>query len=320
MGCSIIIPTFNRVDLIGYTIESLIHCNYQDIEIIVIDDSSTDNTVEYLKQNYPSVFVTLNDKKGASSARNKGLALAKKDFIMYLDSDDLVGKDFFNNKIDFLINNPDVSACYGDYDYFSSNGVFAKENIIFKHKYPKVDSLHSSEYHLKNYLSGNYMPQNSIIFRKSFLQKIGGHDELLPINQDVELVIRALLEGMQIIYLNDGSYVYIRNHNLDERVGTASNSMKKYESMLVLRKEIWSKIKIAKKDTKELAAALSKFLFDKWKELRHSNEDLANEYLSFAKSIFWPIQLEGNAIYVMLSKLIGPVAVTNLKFAILKRD
>lgn len=320
MGCSIIIPTFNRVDLIGFTIDSLIACNYADIEIIVVDDHSTDNTISYLQQHYPQVIVALNDKKGASSARNKGLSMATKDFVMYLDSDDLVGVNFFNKKIEFLLNNASINACYGDYEYFHSNGAFTKEQIIFKHKYPKIATEEHTESHLKNYLSGNYLPQNSIIFRKSFLKQIGGHDEQLPINQDVELVIRSLLEGMNIKYLEDSTYVYIRNHDLDQRVGTASNSIKKYESIFKLRKQIWQRIQLENRDSVALAAALSRFLFDKWKEVRHLNPQIADDYLNLAKSIYWPIQLKGNIVFMLLCKLLGPVAVINLKYFILKRD
>lgn len=320
MGCSIIIPTFNRVDLIGFTIDSLYTCNYVDIEIIVIDDHSTDNTINFLQHNYPSVKVALNDKKGASSARNKGLSIATKEFVMYLDSDDLVGLDFFNKKIEYLSSNPFISACYGDYEYFHSNAAFTKEQIIFKHKYPKIASENNTDIHLKNYLLGNYLPQNSIIFRKSFLQQIGGHDEQLPINQDVELVIRSLLEGMKIRHIEDATHVYIRNHDLDQRVGTASNSIKKYESILNLRKRLWQRIQLEKKDSVELAAALSKFLFDTWIDVRHINQQLANDYLILAKSIYWPLQLKGNILFVVLCKLLGPVAAVKLKYSILKRD
>lgn len=93
---SVIIPTYNRASLIGYTLDSLINQSYTDWECIIIDDNSTDNTEEivaiYLEKDKRFNFFSKPKhlSKGPSASRNYGLKKAKGDYINWLDSDDLI--------------------------------------------------------------------------------------------------------------------------------------------------------------------------------------------------------------------------------------
>jgi len=322
ISLSIIIPTYNRVGLIKFTLDSLQPQFHPGIamEIIVVDDGSTDGTWDFIEKNYPVVKLYRNDKKGATSARNKGLSMAQGTYIMYLDSDDLVGAGFFAGKIQLLDTQSVYHACYGTYEYFQSDSAFSSDQIIFKYKYPLLAGQRNGKAHLTNFLSGNFTPLNSIIWRKSFLLKIKGHDEKLAINQDVELFIRAIFKGLLITGIDDGTKVYVRHHDVDKRVGDPRNESHKWRQILELRKKIFADLTLYSYNETECFEALSSYLFSHWRMLRHSDAELANAYLDFAKTVYWPVHIKGTAGFRFMSSVLGPVRAVEVKYFLLKRD
>ncbi len=322
MQISIIIPTYNRENLIKYTLDSLSPLLQPtiELEIIVIDDASTDNTIDYITKNYPNIILLKNTGTGAASARNYGLQNAKGKYILYLDSDDLLGINYLNTKIDLLEQNPNIDACYGEYEFFESNTDFTNEKVIFKHKYPIINNLDSNGIHLINYLEGNFLPPNTIIWRKDFLARIGGHDENLSINQDVELFIRGIFNGLKIIGIKDNTKAYIRNHNLDLRVGSAANVDKKLYQILEIRKTIYEQLGKYGYSQPIYKKAISTYLFDYWRKLRISSPDIANAFLTFAKQVYWPLKLQGGLFISILSAIFGAENAVKLKYFLLKRN
>jgi len=322
MDLSVIIPTFNRVNLIKYTLDSLDKKFHDDldIEVIVVDDGSKDGTWGIVAENYPEVKLIRNKSKGAAAARNTGLEIATGKYINYLDSDDLAGPDFYTKKIAYLNQHPETVACYGFYEYFQSDGAFTPDAIMFKHKYPMITAPDKSRAHLINYLSGNFLPQNSIVWRRDFLQRISGHDIHLAVNQDVELFVRAVFNGLSIVAVPDETKVFVRDHVLDNRVGDPRNSGKKWEQILALREKIYNDLPTNGYGDKDSYSALSSYLFGYWKQLRHQQPETARKYLTFAKKIYWPVEIRGSIGYRMLSKVLGPVKAVNLKYFLLKRD
>ena len=106
---SIIIPVFNRVDLISETLETIINQTYNNWECNLIDDGSTDGTLEVLKSYYKKderiKYYTRPDRlpKGANSCRNFGFEKSTGDYIIWFDSDDLMTPDHISSKLDFII-------------------------------------------------------------------------------------------------------------------------------------------------------------------------------------------------------------------------
>src|SRR5215471_9220074 len=86
---SVVIPTYNRADYIGETIESVLQQTYSNIEIIVIDDGSTDNTAQVVERFESRVRYVRQENAERGASRNHGLRLAQGEFISFLDSDDL---------------------------------------------------------------------------------------------------------------------------------------------------------------------------------------------------------------------------------------
>ena len=112
MKFSIVIPTYNRADIIAKSLDSIYSQTYQDWEIIVVDNASTDNTAgviaKYLSKGKLRYIV--NDKNYERSySRNKGMRLAKGDFVSLLDSDDVLYPDCLQKAADFSTANPETT-------------------------------------------------------------------------------------------------------------------------------------------------------------------------------------------------------------------
>ena len=112
---SIIIPTYNRAATIGNTIDSFIAQTFNDWEMLVVDDHSTDNTKEviesYIKQD-PRIHYLLNErKKGAQGARNTGVLASKNEWIVIFDSDDYAHPGFLSSLVRLIDDNVDVISC-----------------------------------------------------------------------------------------------------------------------------------------------------------------------------------------------------------------
>lgn len=107
---SIIIPTYNYGEYLPVALESCMRQTYKNLEIIVIDDGSTDNTKEIVGRYGEGIVYIFQARSGVSSARNKGLECAKGDFIGFLDADDYLIEDAISTRMDILLNNPHVGA------------------------------------------------------------------------------------------------------------------------------------------------------------------------------------------------------------------
>lgn len=314
MDLSIIIPTYNRRDLVKYTLDSVAPQLHPGVafETIVVDDRSDDGTEDFIKASYPDVIYLQNPRKGAPAARNTGLQHAKGKYVLFLDSDDLIGEKYFKKKIELLDQQPTVTACYGAYEAFRSDGAFTIESIAFKHKYPLLTQPDSEKTHLVNYLRGYYLPPITVIWRKDFLTKLGGYDESLIINQDVELMMRGFFEGMKLLAINDGTLAYNRIHSLDNRVGSR-NSRAKLEAMLSLRINYFEDLKKYGLNDIEYKKALSLNFFNQWRLFRNIEPDVALEFLNWSKKVYWPVDINGGKVFKALTKILGPVAVVKLK-------
>ena len=111
---SIIIPAYNNAQFLGEAIESVKAQTYPYWEIIVVDDGSTDNTPEVATNYYEEIQYVRQSNLGHSVARNTGLSIAKGDYILFLDSDDLLLKHSLEKLSVFLDLNPEYGAVYSD--------------------------------------------------------------------------------------------------------------------------------------------------------------------------------------------------------------
>jgi len=110
---SVIIPAYNRADTLSTCLDSIFLQDYPNIEIIVIDDGSTDDTEKVLSHKKIKIWF-LSRHKGQCSARNMGLDLARGKYILLLDSDDGLFPDVIKRHVEFLESHPKIDLVYGD--------------------------------------------------------------------------------------------------------------------------------------------------------------------------------------------------------------
>ena len=102
---SIIVPTLKRVEYLSMALDSAFNQTFKASEIIVVDNGSSDGTLEFIKEKYPSVTLLEERKRGVSAARNKGIISSKSDWVAFLDSDDAWDKKKLEFQKNALLSN-----------------------------------------------------------------------------------------------------------------------------------------------------------------------------------------------------------------------
>ena len=150
MLVTVVIPVYNSEKYISKTIYSVINQSYQDIEIIVVDDCSTDGSLEIVKQlksEYPIIrVIAFEENLGVAHARNKGIDVAKGQFIAFIDADDLWKPDKLEKQVSFMLENK-YDFTFTSYEYISEEGVY-------KNKIVKVPERINYNQLLKNHIIG----------------------------------------------------------------------------------------------------------------------------------------------------------------------
>lgn len=177
---SIIIPTYNRANLIGLTIDSILNQTYTNYEIIIVDDGSTDNTEEVIKKiNHQKISYLKKENAERGAARNFGMAHANGEYITFVDSDDLLYPDYFLNAFKYICEFSFPPFFHLGYEVRSANG-----KIIFK-----ADNVPSDE---TNFLvKGNLLSCMGIFINKNIANEFKfNEDRELAGSEDWELWMR----------------------------------------------------------------------------------------------------------------------------------
>ena len=225
---SIIIPTYNRASLITETIQSVINQTYQNWECIVVDDGSADDTmtvINEISQKDARFKTAINQrKKGAQGARNTGVNLAKGEYFIFLDSDDLLGENCLTNRV-------------SKFQEYPENDLLVFSSLIFKKKLDDTGILvnvPTTEDILCRFFNLDipWLSTGPIWKKKSFL-KLGYWNEDIPSWHDWELHTRALLKGYQFIHFTTVDNYWRRDYELTT-IGKESTSSGHLESHLRL--------------------------------------------------------------------------------------
>jgi glycosyltransferase involved in cell wall biosynthesis len=191
---SVIIPVFNRASLICSTLDSVLHQKFKDFEIIIIDDGSTDdikNTLSSYMGNR-SINYFYQSNSGVSAARNKGASLSNADYLIFLDSDDLVTQNWLLDYTNIInIQNPDIIYC-------GINRM--KDNILVEYTDPTNPFKDGNSI-------GNVIP-GSFCIRKAFFEQIGRYDEKLAYGENTELGFRIKHIKPTMSFINKPNLVY----------------------------------------------------------------------------------------------------------------
>jgi GT2 family glycosyltransferase len=200
---SIIIINYNGKLYLEKCLESIKKINYDNLEIIVVDNNSTDGTMEFLVQNYPSVItLKLDQNYGFAKPNNMAAKIAKGDFLLFLNNDTEVTPNFLTELVQVLVGNDHIGICQslllklnGEID--SSGDFIDTIGIVYNSKEPidKIREISSAR-------------GASMIIRKKLFLDLGGFDEKFFVSfEDVDLGWRTWIKGYKVV-INPKSVVY----------------------------------------------------------------------------------------------------------------
>jgi glycosyltransferase involved in cell wall biosynthesis len=178
---SVIIPTYNRADLILESLTSVFAQTYRDFEIIVVDDGSTDNTAEILRpfSDQGKIKYIRQNNQGASSARNRGIAEARGTFLAFLDSDDLFDPEKLELQVTYYQSHPEMGLVHSGFIKFNNaedDLGYRDTSWFFGNIYPGILMYWTT-----------LMAMDTVIVAKSVFESVGLFDTNLVYGEDLDM-------------------------------------------------------------------------------------------------------------------------------------
>lgn len=214
---SIIIPCYNSERTINETIDSAIKQTYINIEVIVVDDGSTDNSYEIIKNrslDLNNLFFYQIVNSGVSAARNFGFSKSKGDYVVFLDSDDLLDPLFVSECLQAINDDAEISMVY------TLTRFFERETGLCIHP----------PYSFKTLLMKNCLTVTALI-RSEFFQEVGMYDIHLQYGEDWELWIRLLGKYPKNKCVNKVLFYYRKRKTLDSKTDYNLQKSREIESI-----------------------------------------------------------------------------------------
>lgn len=180
---SVIIPTFNKAQFIEEAVESVLGQSYRNLEIIVVDDGSTDNTRDVLKKYQNNIAYVSQNNNGPSSARNYGIRTARADHIAFLDSDDVWFPEKLEAQMEVMSRNQTVGLVGCGAYTIDSEGRIQKEYISEKY--------HTRQEVLRDLQTRKISFNPSIVLvKRACIDRVGGFKDGLHYGEDWDLWLR----------------------------------------------------------------------------------------------------------------------------------
>jgi glycosyltransferase involved in cell wall biosynthesis len=173
---SVVMAAYNAAEFIGAALESIYAQDYEPLEIVVVDDGSTDGTKEIVGS-FPDVRYLQQENAGPAAARNRAFAEARGDFVAVLDSDDLMAPGRIKRQAAFLSAHSDVGAVLGRQEWIDAPDSLPRDAV---------------------YGDPNGIPVGgAAMFRRSVLERLGGYDATFVQGEDTDLLIRMRELGIR---------------------------------------------------------------------------------------------------------------------------
>lgn len=199
---SVVIPTYNRRALVVEAVRSVLAQNYAGIEIIVVDDGSTDGTAEALRRFGAKVRYLHQDNRGPAAAKNFGIAQAQGQFVSFLDSDDLWMSGKLETELKLFERYPEAEAVAGNACAFVENvlcwsDVFAARYITFDDAKPRY-----FDWSMAHFALGSLCTTGALTLRREALCKLGASafDESLRLDEDWDMEFRMFRRCRVLLY------------------------------------------------------------------------------------------------------------------------
>lgn len=234
---SVIIPSYNYEKHIAETIDSVLQQSYAPIEIIVIDDGSTDGTRSLIdSMKHPNLHYYYQENGGLSSARNLGIQKSKGTYLQFLDADDLLEKDKIKNQVAAFESDPDLLLCYTDAYYFEDlkpNAYFKTLGLTHEEWIPQLNT--SGAKVIEALIYKNIFPVNAVLTKKQIFNDDLKFNTEFKSLEDWDVWLKCAFKNYKFKFLNaPKSSAIIRVHSSS----MSQNKGKMYLYELRLRLEM----------------------------------------------------------------------------------
>jgi glycosyltransferase involved in cell wall biosynthesis len=193
---SVVIPAFNAERFLGEAIESVLAQTYAPLETIVVDDGSTDGTVAVAGA-YSEVTVIAQANAGPSAARNRGFAASRGEFIAFQDADDLMTADKLEVQAGLLIDRAEVGCVLAEQELLVEPGTempfWVEGSKVQTPMPPRPPELEGEP----------LVHPMSLVVRREVFELVGGFDESMRTAEDLDWMLRASEEGVEIVRLSE---------------------------------------------------------------------------------------------------------------------
>lgn len=209
---SVIIPCYNCERYLKETIRSVQQQTYPKVELVLVDDGSTDGTRDIIERHADHAVCHFGPNRGASAARNTGTELASGAYLQYLDADDRLRPQAIERRVEAL-QETDADVAYSAYQRLCPNGSgFRKGTVVEEtledvHPDPEIATFHSF-----------WLPPVALTYRRRIVEKIGGWNEALPVIQDARFLQDAAFHGGEFVKVS-GTLGEYREH-VEESLST----------------------------------------------------------------------------------------------------
>ena len=205
---SVVIPTYNCSIYIGDTVRSVLSQTYKDLEIIVVDDGSIDNTKQALELFRGKIVYIYQENKGLAEARNTGIKASKGEYVAFLDADDLWLEDKIEKQVELFKNSSEVDIVFSDFSAFTAKKeissswiknyfeVFYAYELTFEKIFAKKSYGSPSRYSgdiCKTMFLGNLILPSTVLIKKKCFDNVGYLDTNYRLNADYDLFLRISL-------------------------------------------------------------------------------------------------------------------------------
>lgn len=306
MECSIIIPCYNNEKTVVRAVESALANLEGRVEVVVVDDGSTDNSLSVLKPYRKKIKIYSQENRGACVARNYGLAMSSGRFVKFLDADDILHENCLEEQCEQLRNSSQEVIVYGKAVWLDGDriiGCFPVDPTIKEGEVMTVAQV----------IEG--APLTSCpLHRREWLLKVKGWNPDCLRGQEYDLHVRMALHGARFVYRNTFCYWYVQHGGARISSGwkkrdVCENQLKIYDGLIALAKHCDGR------DERNVMTALARLL---WKHGRLCSifryKDLARSSFRKAQSLSMndDAGIAGKNVYRKLVQCLDPYYVERI--------